>query len=106
MPVLDDILISMVENRCSILYFIPGVSPTMVNAEGKMSLLGEHAIHPDQVLQLAKQLMGDMHFQQLQRNGMIDTKVSVPGVGQFEIHGFFRDGELSFSLRTVDVSVQ
>ncbi|MBU2807034.1 PilT/PilU family type 4a pilus ATPase [Acidithiobacillus ferrooxidans F221] len=104
MPVLDDLLVLMVEKNGSDLYLTVG-SPPVMKVDGRTVPLGTEMLKPGQVLNLAKEILGMERLQEFQHEKEINMAISVPGVGRFRVNGFFQRGELSFVLRAIKTQI-
>ena len=104
MPVLDDLLVLMVEKNGSDLYLTVG-SPPVMKVDGRTVQLGTEMLKPGQVLNLAKEILGMERLQEFQHEKEINMAISVPGVGRFRVNGFFQRGELSFVLRAIKTQI-
>ncbi len=90
----------MVNKQASDLFFSTG-SKVMIKIEGHFAPIGDKALAPGEVKQIAYQMMNDNQLRDFERDLEMNLGLSVTGVGRFRVNVFQQRGEISMVIRLV-----
>lgn len=104
MSILDDMLKLMVEKNGSDLYLSVS-SPATMKIDGKAVPISKDSLKPNNILSLAREILGDERLEIFQHEKECNMALSVPGVGRFRVNGFFQRGEIGFVIRCIKTQI-
>jgi twitching motility protein PilT len=97
---LKGILQQMVQLSASDLHLKVGRPPTL-RINGDLSPLSLPALRPEDLSQLAKELMSAKQVKEFAEFREADFATGVPGIGRFRVNAYQQRGTIAFAVRTV-----
>ncbi|MDH1107185.1 PilT/PilU family type 4a pilus ATPase [Pseudomonas otitidis] len=92
------------QHQGSDMFFSVG-SPPHIKIEGHARPVGERALQPGEVRQLAYQLMSPAQVNEFEREWEMNLAVSLPGSGRFRANMYLQRGEVSMVVRLIKTSI-
>jgi twitching motility protein PilU len=90
----------MVDKNASDMFFSSG-APVNIKIEGKTSPVGQTALQPGVVKNIAYSLMNEQQIESFEANLEMNLAISMPGTGRFRINIFRQRGELAMVIRYI-----
>ena len=94
----------MVQRNASDLHLKVGRPPT-VRVNGELFALPMHPVRPEELKQLAEQVMTPRQIKEFAERKEADFAIGVPGVGRFRTNIYQQRGTLAFALRVIPYEV-
>lgn len=102
--ILESMLKIMTDKNGSDLYLMPG-SPPGIKIDGRMVYLGSKPLGNKEIIEIAKDLLGEDGVYTFNKARESNSAISVPGIGRFRINGYFHKDNISFVLRSIKTSI-
>lgn len=99
-----DILLYAKEQRASDVHIKVG-SPPIIRVDGHLNKIDEDIFHPDDTLELVKDVLRIDQFETLEEKGEIDFSYSMEGVGRFRVNAYRQRGSYCMAMRMVNVDI-
>ncbi len=94
----------MVDKSASDLYFTTG-APVNIKIEGATSPIGDKALPPGQVKEIAYSILDEEQIKRFERTLELDVAVSMKNLGRFRINLFRQRSEVSMVIRYIKSSI-
>ena len=95
-----DVLQTLVQRNASDLHLKVGRPPTL-RLHGELVPLDQPALKPEDLKQLAEQLMTPRQVKDFTDNKECDFAIGVPGIGRFRVNVYQQRGSLCYALRSI-----
>lgn len=103
MELLDLIKIGT-EKNASDIHLTVGVPP-IFRINGSLIKYGEETLKPEDTKKLVQEILNERQFEELDKNGEIDTSFSNPGVGRFRVNAYKQRGSYGAALRIISLKI-
>ncbi len=97
---IESLLRQMSEAGASDLY-IKAASPPMARVSGKTEATQPAALTPEQVQQLADEILSPREKEMMERNRQVDLSYSITGLGRFRANVFYQRGTVGMVFRRI-----
>ena len=94
------ILQQMVQSNASDLHLKVGRPPTL-RVHGELSPLPMPALRPEDLSNLAKEIMSPKQVKEFTEYREADFATGVPGIGRFRVNAYQQRGTIAFAIRTI-----
>lgn len=101
---LHDFLKTMVTHDASDLYITVGAPPA-AKFHGKLKALGKDPLSPEQVKQVAYDIMDDDQIKEFESKPEMNLALSVESVGRFRVNIFKQRGQISMVIRNIKTDI-
>ncbi|WP_416197886.1 MAG: Twitching motility protein PilT [Sporanaerobacter sp.] len=92
------------EKNASDIHLTVGVPP-IFRINGSLIKYGEEVLRPEDTKKLVQEILNERQFEELNRNGEIDTSFSSPGVGRFRVNAYKQRGSFGAALRIIPLKI-
>lgn len=92
------------EKNASDIHLTVGVPP-IFRINGSLIKYGEEALKPEDTKKMIEDILNERQFEELNRNGEIDTSFSSPGVGRFRVNAYRQRGSFGAALRIIPLKI-
>lgn len=99
MITLSELLEKTFNENASDLHLTVGTAP-ILRINGKLTPIGNYKLNSNDTEIYVKELLGDL-FDEYDKNGELDTSMSVPGVGRFRVNVYKQRGSHAAAIRSV-----
>lgn len=99
MITLSELLEKTFNENASDLHLTVGTAP-ILRINGKLTPIGNYKLNSSDTEIYVKELLGDL-FDEYDKNGELDTSMSVPGVGRFRVNVYKQRGSHAAAIRSV-----
>lgn len=99
MITLSELLEKTFNENASDLHLTVGTAP-ILRINGKLTTFGNYKLNSSDTETYAKELLGDL-FDEYDKNGEMDTSISVPRVGRFRVNVYKQRGSHAAAIRSV-----
>ncbi|MBI1976417.1 MAG: PilT/PilU family type 4a pilus ATPase [Candidatus Omnitrophica bacterium] len=100
MPVLEELLRKMVEEKASDLHLNAGFPP-QIRVQGKLKLIDIHPLAPVQVQRLVYAVLSQEQTARIEREKELDTSFGIKELGRFRINLYWQRGSLGAAIRYI-----
>ncbi len=101
---LHDFLKTMVTHDASDLYITVGAPPA-AKFHGKLKALGKDPLSPEEVKQIAYNIMDDEQVKEFESKPEMNLALSVEGVGRFRVNIFKQRSQISMVIRNIKTDI-
>ncbi len=101
---LHDFLKTMVTHDASDLYITVGAPPA-AKFQGKLKALGKDPLTPEEVKQIAYDIMDDGQIKEFESKPEMNLALSVEGVGRFRVNIFKQRSQISMVIRNIKTDI-
>ncbi|MEW6685551.1 MAG: type IV pilus twitching motility protein PilT [Candidatus Edwardsbacteria bacterium] len=101
---LKQMLEKMVKDGASDLHLKAGLSP-ILRIDGSLHSLKENPLSPEELRQIAFQLMPKEMQDTFARNKELDFAIGVSGLGRFRVNAYMQRGSIALALRAIPISI-
>lgn len=101
---LHDFLKTMVTHDASDLYITVGAPPA-AKFQGKLKALGKDPLSPEEVKQIAYDIMDDGQISDFEAKPEMNLALSVEGVGRFRVNIFKQRSQISMVIRNIKTDI-
>lgn len=88
----------MVDKGASDLFFSVG-APPCIKIEGKLAAVGQSALKPEQLSEIAASMLNDGQRKEFEANMELNMALSVEGAGRFRVNMFRQRGQIAIVIR-------
>ncbi|MFT9494815.1 type IV pilus twitching motility protein PilT [Anaerosolibacter sp.] len=99
-----ELLTKTIEHKASDLH-ITVAMPPVLRINGKLERMGDAALTPQDCINLAKEMLSEKQFEELQQKGELDLSFSNPGLGRFRVNVFKQRGSYGMAVRVVALTI-
>lgn len=103
MIALNELLSKTINENASDLHLTVGTAP-ILRINGELIKVGEGALTANDTKAYVKEILGDS-FSEYDKNGELDTSLSLPGVGRFRVNAYKQRGSDAIAIRAVALKV-
>ncbi|MCM1105889.1 MAG: type IV pilus twitching motility protein PilT [Blautia sp.] len=99
-----DIMEYSCARRASDIHLAP-MSPLMIRVDGELVPASDHSLSPEETEQVARSIMDDKQWEELEKMGELDFAYSFPGFSRVRVNTFKQRGTYGIALRILSVEV-
>lgn len=92
------------ENKVSDVHLKVG-SPPIVRIDGDLREASEEIIHPEDTIEILKEILTEEQYSVLEEYGEVDFSYSAEGIGRFRVNAYKQRGSYCLAMRMVNVEI-
>lgn len=101
---IDALLEYVVRTKASDLHLTAGIPPT-IRKNGQLIHIGEERLTVQALQEYAKELLTEEQYNEVIKEGEIDTSYSVEGIGRFRLNAYKQRGAFAFAFRVIGMKI-